>query len=278
MDPTQNDDDRVGTIQRLWSDGDYRRIGELFASVSEQLVAELDARLDLGGKQVLDAATGTGNTALELARVGANVHAFDLTPRLLAIARERAELAGLDVELVDGDLLAIPYPEGSFDVVVSTFGAFTVDDHQRCMAELVRVARPGGMVVTTAWADEGCLATLRHAAFERYPQLADPSAPDPRAWSREDGLREMLAGLPATLELERRQHGLLFPSTAAAMTLLEEASGPVQRLRDGVAQVGGDWADLCSEIRQRWDHEAEIVDDGVVLTSTYVVARIAVAG
>lgn len=273
---TDPDPDRVAAIQQLWTDGDYARVGELFAPISEGIVAELDERIGLAGVEALDAATGTGNTALALARAGANVRAFDLTPALLATARSRAAAAGLDVEFAEGDLLDIPYPDGTFGVVVSTFGAFTVDDHRRCMAELVRVTRPGGMVVSTAWSTQGFLATFRTTVLERHPELVDLSAPPPHAWAELGSVREMLEGLPATAEVELRQQPFRFASTAAALELLEEVSGPVHRLRDGVIRAGGDWERLCDEIRARWDDQAVPVEDGVLLTGTYGLACITV--
>ena len=271
-------DERVAAIQQLWSDGDYARIGEMFAPISERIVGELDDRIGLADVEALDAATGTGNTALALARAGANVRAFDLTPTLLAKARERASTAGLEVDFVEGDLLAIPFPDRTFELVVSTFGAFTADDHHRCMAELVRVTRLGGTVVSAAWADEGFFATLRTTVIERHPELLDPSLPDPQAWSQPDAINEMLEGLPAMAAVELRQQSFRFASTTAALELLEDVSGPVHRMRDGVIHQGGDWAQLRAEIIDRWDEEAMPVDGGVQLTGTYGVARIAVAG
>ena len=88
----------------------------------------------------------------------------------------------------------------------------------------------------------------------------------------------MLKGLSATAEVELRQQSFRFASTTAALELLEEVSGPVQRMRDGVIRLGGDWAQLRAEIIDRWDEEAMPVDGGVQLTGTYGVARIAVAG
>ena len=82
---------------------------------------------------------------------------------------------------MEGDLLAVPFPERTIALVVSTFGAFTGDDHHRCMAELVRFTRPGEMVVSAAWANEGSFATLRTTVLERHPELLHPSLPDPQA-------------------------------------------------------------------------------------------------
>jgi SAM-dependent methyltransferase len=265
--------DRVTTIRRLWTDGDYARIGQLFEPISVGLVDELDADERLLGREVLDAATGTGNTALALAARGAKVHAFDLTPRLLDIARLRAEDAGVDVELVEGDLVDVPYPDGRFDLVVSTFGAFTADDHARCAAELIRVCRPGGQVISTAWTDHGCLATLRTTVLDAHPGLVDPAHPDPADWTRLDALYAMVDGLPVEVQLDHRTHPFRFDSASAAMQLMEQASGPVQRLRDGVHADGGDWDALRERIVERWEAEGEQVPDGIVLRGVYGVAR-----
>lgn len=269
--------ERVATIQQLWTDGDYRRIGELFAPISEQIVAELDAQEPLSGRRVLDAATGTGNTALALAARGAKVRAFDLTPRLLDIARARAEQAGLEVEFLEGDLLDIPAETDSVGLVVSTFGAFTVDDHLGCMRELVRVCRPGGRILSTAWADGGFFATQRGVIIDAHPGLMDPARPDPQAWSEPEELEAMLADLPATVRVQRRTQDFYFASADAAWDLLEEASGPVQRMRAGVVAEEGDWAALRAEVVRRWEADGRPASDGGLwLTGEYAVAEIEV--
>jgi 2-polyprenyl-3-methyl-5-hydroxy-6-metoxy-1,4-benzoquinol methylase len=106
MSGTTTDDERVAAIQQVWVEGDYRRIAQLFAPVSELLATELD----VAGRRVLDAATGTGNTAIAMARAGAEVEAFDLTPLLLEWARERAEAEQVEVGFHEGELCAIPWP------------------------------------------------------------------------------------------------------------------------------------------------------------------------
>lgn len=96
----------------------------------------------------------------------------------------------------DGDLLAIAFADDAFDVVVSTFGAFTADDHGTCVAELVRVCRPGGLVVSTAWARTGLFATLREVPVAHHPQLWPADHPDPGDWADPDTMAAMVAGLP----------------------------------------------------------------------------------
>ncbi len=167
--------------------------------------------------------TGTGNTAIAAAAAGADVSAFDITPRLLDVARERAAAAGLTIDFREGDLLAIPYPDDAFDLVLSTFGAFTADDPPACARELVCVCRPDGTIVTTAWADEGVFGVLTEVAVTRYPALVPHGAADPRAWADEAGL----AGIFSTWSDAPRRSRSPRPRRPSRF---EATSGPVQRM------------------------------------------------
>ena len=74
------------------------------------------------GDAVLDVGTGTGVVAITAARTGARTSADDLTPALLETARENARIAGLpDIDWIEGDAERLPYPDASFDVVLSQF-------------------------------------------------------------------------------------------------------------------------------------------------------------
>jgi demethylmenaquinone methyltransferase / 2-methoxy-6-polyprenyl-1,4-benzoquinol methylase len=92
------------------------------------------------GDRVLDAACGTGDIAVIAARSGATVTGLDFSPRML----ERARRKGPQLEWVEGDLLALPFPDATFDVATVGFGVRNVADMARAIAELRRVLRPGG--------------------------------------------------------------------------------------------------------------------------------------
>lgn len=101
------------------------------------------------GEKVLDAGGGTGGTALlAAAAVGeaGHVTVFDLSEGMLEVARERAERAGLAGRMTfqAGDLLHLPFDDGAFDAVLSTYSLCPVYDPGAGALELYRVVRPGG--------------------------------------------------------------------------------------------------------------------------------------
>src|SRR6187549_1612098 len=129
--------------QGAWSSGDYAVIGTTLQIVGEELCEALDLR---SGQRVLDVAAGNGNAALAAARRWCNVTASDYVPALLDRAAERAVAERLPIELDIADAEALPYADGSFDVVTSTFGAMFTPDHQKPAQEMLRVCRSGGKI------------------------------------------------------------------------------------------------------------------------------------
>jgi ubiquinone/menaquinone biosynthesis C-methylase UbiE len=146
------DEDRKEQDRRLWASGCYPRIAQLVTSMGCDLV-ELAGVAP--GMQVLDVATGTGNAAIPAALAGAEVTAIDLTPSLLEVGRTRAAAAGVAVDWTEGDAEDLPYPAGSFDLVMSAIGAMFAPDHARTAAELVRVCRRGGRIALANWTPDG---------------------------------------------------------------------------------------------------------------------------
>jgi SAM-dependent methyltransferase len=101
--------------------------------------------------QVLDVGCGVGTTAIEIARRhGADVTAADISPLMLERARANVRATGTEqqVSIHDADILCLPYPDASFDVVIAEAVTMFVDREQAA-AELVRVSKPGGRVLAT---------------------------------------------------------------------------------------------------------------------------------
>src|ERR1700685_2858966 len=127
--------------QAAWSSGDYGVVGTTLQIVGEQLCEALDLR---AGQRVLDVAAGNGNVSLAAARRWCDVISTDYVPALLDRAREGADAGPLSIEFRQADAGALPFPEASFDVVVSTFGVMFTPNQDRAAAELLRVCKPGG--------------------------------------------------------------------------------------------------------------------------------------
>jgi SAM-dependent methyltransferase len=180
--------------QRIWSSGDYNRIAAITVPVSEALVARADVR---PGERVLDVATGTGHAALAAARRGARTTGIDYVPELVDIARRRATAEVLDVDFVVGDAEDLPFPDSSFEVVVSAIGVMFTADHARAASELVRVARPGGRIAVASWTPTGFIGRLLKTVGAHVPPPA--VAKPPTQWGVKETVRDLLG--PAVVDV-----------------------------------------------------------------------------
>jgi SAM-dependent methyltransferase len=152
---------------------------------------------------VLDLAAGTGNVAIPAALTGADVVATDLTPELLDIGRRLAAERGVELRWEVADAEALPFDDGSFDVVTSCVGVMFAPHHQPAADELVRVTRPGGTVALVNWTPEGFIGQLftTMKPFVPPPPLGVQPAP---LWGREDHVRTLLGDRVTHVTAERR--------------------------------------------------------------------------
>ena len=173
----------------MWSLGDFARAGAEQVLVGELLCRAIDIH---PGQRVLDVAAGSGNAALAAARRSARVTATDFVPRLLQAAARRARAEGLELETREADAQSLPFPDGAFDVVLSTFGVMFAPDQARAAAELLRVCRPGGRIGLTAWTPASVMAATQAitARFAPFPPV--PGARSPIEWGTEARVRELL--------------------------------------------------------------------------------------
>ena len=139
--------------------------------------------------RVLDVGAGDGNVALACVARGARVAACDLAPSMLRRGRERT---GTDVTWRHADAQRLPYPEASFDVVVSAFGVSEAPRADRAARELARVCRPGGRVVLAAWVPRGLPGRMAELVDAVDP-LPD-GVPTSAIWGRPDSATRLLAG------------------------------------------------------------------------------------
>lgn len=177
------------TRQRaMWALGEYDRIADGLTISTDQTLRVAAVRQ---GEKVLDLATGTGVTAIAARERGARVTGADLTPELLAVARDRARAAGFDdIEFREADAEALPFADASFDVVLSTCGHMFAPDQPRVAAELARVTRPGGRVVFLAWTPEGGIGQWFRITNMHVPP--PPGIASPFNWGNPEQVRTLL--------------------------------------------------------------------------------------
>ena len=153
---------------QLWG----RQVATWSMEIEPQMAPMYDAALDalrpLEGAQLLDAGCGAGLALRKAADRGAVVAGLDATPALLAVARERVPQA----DLREGDIDALPHEDETFDAVTAFNAIQYAVDPAQAVAELARVARPGGRVVIGIWGDPGRCET--EGLFARLRSLAPP--------------------------------------------------------------------------------------------------------
>jgi SAM-dependent methyltransferase len=180
-----------------------------WATYAEQVclplhAAALEAARVTAGTRLLDAGCGAGLLALLASLRGARVSAVDASPELLAVARRRLPTA----DLREADLEALPFGDASFDAVTAVNSIFYAADMAAATRELVRVARPGGRVVVTAWGPpEKCefqTAVMPFLAPLLPPPPPGAPPPHPGALSKPGALAAVLeqAGLRVVEEGE----------------------------------------------------------------------------
>ncbi len=184
----------------MWASGDYPSMVETFLlPLGPRLVEACGIGPDMS---VLDVAAGTGNASIPAAQAGARVTASDLTPELLEAGRRRAEDEGLELDWVEADAEALPFEDGSFDVVMSSIGAMFAPHHQDVADELVRVCRSGGTIGMLNWTPEGMIGAL-FRAMGPFAPAPPPGAQPPPLWGGEDHVRELFGDRVDLHTLER---------------------------------------------------------------------------
>ena len=189
-----------------WSAGDYGVVAKTLEASALEFLARVPIE---SGVRVLDVACGTGQLAFPAAAAGARVTGIDITPSLIEQARARAASAGVDIQFDEGDAEALPYEDGSFDLVISLIGAMFAPRPEVVASELMRVCRPGGRIVMGNWTPEGFIGSFFRTIGKHLPP---PSGiPSPLEWGSEDIVRERLKDGVSDLQLTKRDYAFRYP-------------------------------------------------------------------
>ncbi|MEX2632019.1 MAG: methyltransferase domain-containing protein [Tistlia sp.] len=210
--------------QTAWSSGDYAVVGTTLQIVGEALCEALDLR---PGQRVLDVAAGNGNATLAAARRWCEVTSTDYVPALLARGRERAAAERLEIEFRQADAEALPFPDASFDVAVSTFGVMFTPDQAQAAAELARVCRPGGKIGLANWTPEGFIGQLFKTIGKHLPPPAGVKSP--ALWGTRAALEELFGPTAAEIRTEPRSFVFRYRSVEHWLEVFRTYYGPVHK-------------------------------------------------
>lgn len=253
--------------QTTWASGDYHMIGTQIQIVSELLIEALDVH---STERVLDVATGSGNAALAAARRGCEVVGLDYVPALLERARQRAEAEGLKAEFMEGDAEALPFGEGSFDVVSSVFGSMFAPNQEQTASELARVCRSGGRIGTVAHTPDGFIGQLFKTNAKHVPPPAGLRSPV--QWGTEERLRELFDDAIAEIRTEKRHYVWRYRTPEAYVDYWRRYYGPTLKSFEAVGEAGREALDTdLFDLIARFNR----ADDGtMVVPSEYLEAVI----
>lgn len=234
-------------MKATWMAGDYAT----FARYMEPGALEILSGWQIApGSRMLDVGCGAGQIAIPAARAGVHVTGVDIAANWVEHARARAAAEGLNnAQFEEADAEQLPYPDASFDVVVSLIGAMFAPRPERVAAELVRVVRPGGRLIMANWTPSGFVGQMFKAIGKHVPP--PPGVPPAGLWGDEATVRERLStglkdltltrriypafnypfGVPQVVEFFRQNYG---PTQRAFATL--EAAGQ-EALRHDLEQV-----------------------------------------
>jgi len=208
--------------QGAWSSGDYAVIGTTLQIVGEQLAEAMDLR---AGQTVLDVAAGNGNATLAAARRWCEVTSTDYVESLLARGRERAEAEGLQVKFQIADAEDLPFPDASFDAVVSTFGGMFSPDQDRTAAELMRVCKSGGRIGLANWTPEGFIGQMFKTIGKYLPPPTGVKSP--AVWGTRDWVQTTFSAAASTITSERRRFTFRYRSAQHFLEVFRTYYGPV---------------------------------------------------
>ena len=219
--------------QAAWSSGDYAVVGATIQLVGEQLAEAMDLR---AGAKVLDVAAGNGNFTLAAAHRWCDVTSTDYVEALLNRGRLRAEAEGLKVTFQKADAEALPFGDGSFDAVASTFGAMFTPDQSRTADEMLRVCRSSGRIGMANWTPDGFIGQM----FKTIGKHLSPPAGvrSPALWGTQEWLDKAFGASASALKAEPRQFVFRYRSAQHFLDVFREYYGPMLKAFEALNPAG----------------------------------------
>ena len=249
--------------QAAWSSGDYAVVGTTLQIVGEQLCEALDLR---PGRKVLDVAAGNGMASLAAARRWCAVTSTDYVPALLARGRARAAAEGLAVDFREADAEALPFADGAFDTVLSTFGVMFTPDQDRAAAELLRVCRPLGQIGLANWTPDGFIGQVFKTLGKYLPPPA--GAKSPALWGTRARLDEMFGPAAVSIKAEPCNFNFRYRSVEHFLEVFKTFYGPMHKAFAALDQEKQD--DLENDLVSLIARMNKATDGTMVVPSQYL--------
>lgn len=219
--------------QKMWASGDYSTVGVTLQIVGENLCEALDVR---AGARVLDVAAGNGNVSLAAARRACDVTSTDYVPELLERSKARAAADHLAIRYQQADAEALPFPDNSFDYVVSTFGVMFAPDQERAAAELLRVCRSGGKIGLANWTPEGFIGNLFKTVGKHV--APPPGVQSPSRWGVVENLKQWFGAGAASVAAIPRMFVFRQTSPKTWIEVFRTTYGPTLKAFEALDQAG----------------------------------------
>jgi len=237
-----------------WSSGDYGRIGITLQITGEELAESLNLAPQ---SKTLDVAAGNGNATLAFARRWCDVTSTDYVDTLLKQGQSRAAAEGLEnIAFQIADAEDLPYVDGEFDAVVSTFGVMFAPNQSQAAKELARVTKSGGKIGLVNWTADGFIGQL----FKLLGNYVVPPAgvQSPARWGDQEWLEEAFEGNANNIELNHKDFIFRYPSPAFFVDFFRTYYGPVHKAflaldEQGQKKLEADFLDLITRFNTATD-------------------------
>jgi ubiquinone/menaquinone biosynthesis C-methylase UbiE len=210
--------------QAAWSAGNYAVVGTTLQIVGESLCEALDVR---SGARVLDVAAGNGNATLAAARRWCEVTSTDYVSSLLESGRARALAEGHTIRFQEADAENLPFPDASFDAVMSTFGVMFTPNQDKAANELARVCKPGGRIGLANWTPESFIGQLFKTIGKYIPPA--PGVKSPALWGTKTRLEELFGQTAREIRTTQREFVFRYRSPAHWIEVFRTYYGPMNK-------------------------------------------------
>jgi ubiquinone/menaquinone biosynthesis C-methylase UbiE len=249
----------------IWSSGHYEAVAEHIANIATDVIDAVERRLPLREAMLVDLACGTGSAALAAAARGARVTAVDITPKLIAISTQRAEVAGRSLTWVTADASDTGLPDRSFDAIVSNMGTIFVEPTGQ-VTEFGRLLKAGGVLAFSSWVHDA--ANPFFSPIVSVLGAPPSSGYSPDQWGDAATITARLSTDFDDVEIEAAVHTWQFASLDAAMRFLTGESPMHVSVLGNIDQAQHDRLVAAFETAMRAHADA---DGAISFDSPYVV-------